>query len=183
MSEFRFSVSQLLQEPTGATRQYELDDAQFVVDEALRIQPVKGHVRLTRTPKGVLADVKVRGNAEVECSRCLIRFDQPLEFKFSEEYFQTVVVNTGMRLPPPDEDDAFLIDETHKLDLADAMREYALMSAPVAPRCEAACKGLCPHCGKNLNEGDCECVVEDVDERLAALSKLLENQESRSADV
>jgi uncharacterized protein len=178
MSEFRFSVSQLLQEPTGATRHYELDDGQFSVDETLRIQPVKGQVRLTRTPKGVLADVKVRGNAELECSRCLRRFDQPLEIAFSEEFFQTVVVNTGARLPPPDEDDAFLIDETHRLDLADALREYALLELPTAPRCDAACKGLCPVCGKNWNEGPCDCQPEQFDERLAGLSKLLDNTDS-----
>jgi uncharacterized protein len=178
MSEFRFSVSQLLQEPTGATRHYELDDARLVVDETLRIQPVKGHVRLTRTPKGVLADVKVHGNAELECSRCLTRFEQPLSLAFSEEYFQTVVVNTGVRLPPPDEDDAFLIDDTHRLDLADALREYALLEAPTAPRCREDCKGLCPTCGTNLNEGSCDCQPDTVDERLAALSKLLNDSDS-----
>lgn len=178
MSEFRFSVSQLLQEPTGATRHYELDDAQFSVDETLRIQPVKGQVRLTRTPKGVLADVEVRGNAELECSRCLRRFDHPLEIAFSEEYFQTVVVSTGAKLPPPEEDDAFLIDETHRLDLADALREYTLLELPTAPRCEAACKGLCPVCGKNWNEGPCDCTHEDIDERLAALGKLLNDGDS-----
>lgn len=178
MSEFRFSVSQLLQEPTGSTRHHELDDAQFSVDETLRIQPVKGHVRLTRTPTGVLADVEVRGNAELECSRCLKRFEQPLQIAFSEEFFQTVAVHTGARLPLPEEDDAFLIDESHRLDLGDALREYALLEVPPAPRCEAACKGLCPTCGKNLNEGPCDCQPEAFDERLAGLSKLLDEHDS-----
>jgi len=173
MSEFRFSVSQLLQEPTGATRRYELDDATFAIDEMLRMEPVKGRVRLTRTPKGVLADVKAHGNVETECSRCLTQYNQPLELEFSEEFYQTVNVTTGARLPMPDDDDVFLIDETHKLDLGDAMRQYALLTLPPAPRCREDCKGLCAICGKNLNDETCDCVPEQGDERLAVLNKLL----------
>lgn len=176
MSEFRFSVSQLLQEPTGATRHYELDDALLLVDETLRIQPVVGHVRLTRTPKGVLADVSVRGCAELECSRCLKVFEQALEITFSEEFFQTVAVTTGVRLPLPEVDDPFLIDETHRLDLADALREYALLALPQAPRCTEACKGLCPQCGHDRNQGACACVPESSDERLAVLARLLDDR-------
>lgn len=173
MSEFRFSVSQLLQEPTGATRHHELDDAQLIVEDGLRMRPVQGHVRLTRTPKGVLADVTARGAVELECGRCLTTYAQPLELNFSEEYFQTVNVNTGIRLPKPEEEDAFLIDEAHKLDLADAMREYVLLGLPAAPRCRDDCKGLCSQCGKNRNEDACDCAPDTTDDRFAALTKLL----------
>ena len=177
MSDFRFSVSQLLQEPTGATRRHELNDPQLAVDGTLRMHPVLGHVRLTRTPKGVLADAEVRGNVDVECGRCLTEFEQPVEFSFSEEFFQTVNVNTGVRLPAPEEEDAFLIDEAHKLDLADAMREYLLLNLPPAPRCREDCKGLCTVCGANLNDGPHAHEPELTDERLAALSKLLGDSE------
>lgn len=175
MSEFRFSVSQLLQEPTGATRFHELDDAQLVIDDQLRMQPVQGTLRLTRTPKGVLADAKIHGNVELECSRCLTLYPQPIELEFSEEYYQTVNVYTGARLPKPDEADAFLIDETHKLDLADAMREYVLLNLPPAPHCREDCKGLCSNCGQNLNDGPCECPPDNDDNQFAVLSKLLDD--------
>jgi uncharacterized protein len=173
MSEFRFNVAQLLQEPTGATRRHTLDDAQLALDDTLRMAPVQGNVRLTRTPKGVLADVEVHGDVAIDCSRCLTEYQQPLAFEFSEEYFQTVNVNTGARLPAPDEDEVFLIDETHKLDLGDALREYALLNLPPAPRCSDDCKGLCSQCGHNLNDGPCNCEADTTDERFAALSKLL----------
>ena len=173
MSEFRFSVSQLLQEPTGASRRYELDDPQLTVDETLRVHPVKGQVRLTRTPKGVLANVEMRGNIDLECSRCLTQYQQPLALKFSEEYYQTYDVTTGARLPEPDEEEVFLIDEAHKLDLGDSMREYVLLNLPAAGRCREDCKGLCAQCGANLNEGECACEPEITDDRMAALAKLL----------
>jgi uncharacterized protein len=177
MSEYRFNVSQLLQEPTGATRRYELDDEQLDLGDGRRVRPIKGHVRLTRTQNGVLADADIRGELQVECARCLTEETQPLEFPFSEEYYQTVVVNTGAALPKPEEPDVFLIDETHKLDLGDAMREYALLSVPMLPLCRDNCKGLCPQCGANLNDVDCGCDTEQSDDRLAVLKQLLDRQQ------
>ncbi len=180
MTDFRFNVSQLLQEPVGAVRRYELDDEQLDLGDGRSVQPIKGKVRLTRTQKGVLADVDVGGDLQVECSRCLTETSEALRFPFSEEYHQTVVVTTGAPLPKPEEPDTFLIDEFHKLDLADAMREYALLSVPMLTLCKEDCKGLCPECGANLNEVDCGHGVEEPDDRLAALKQLLDRQELNS---
>jgi uncharacterized protein len=177
MSEYRFNVSQLLQEPIGATRRYELDDEQLDLGDGKRVRPIKGHVRLTRTQNGVLADADVRGEIQLECGRCLTELTQPLEFPFSEEFYQTVVVNTGAALPKPEEPDVFLIDETHKLDLGEAMREYALLSVPMLPLCREDCKGLCPVCGINLNDEECGCDAEQSDDRLAVLKQLLDRQQ------
>ena len=99
MSDFRFNVAQLLQEPVGAIRRYELDDERLDLGDGNAVQPVKGDVRLTRTAKGVLADVDVTGTLQIECGRCLTDFSQPLEFSFSEEYYQTAVSYTHLTLP------------------------------------------------------------------------------------
>lgn len=176
MSEFRFNVSQLLQEPIGATRRYDLDDAQLDLGDEQRMRPVKGHVRLTRTQNGVLADVDAHGQVELECGRCLTQIDQPLDFSFSEEFFQTVNVNTGGALPKPEEPDVFLIDETHKLDLADALRQYALLEVPMLPLCRSDCQGLCSECGVNLNDEPDHSHDEQEDDRFAALKQLLDDK-------
>jgi uncharacterized protein len=178
MSEFRFNVAQLLQEPVGATRRYELDDKELDLGDGNFVRPVKGNVRLTRTQKGVLSDVDIYGGVQLECARCLTELSHELRFSFSEEYYQTVVVNTGAALPKPEEPDVFLIDETHKLDLADAMREYALLEMPMLPLCREDCKGLCPECGVNLNEAPDHSHEAEEDDRLAALKQLLERPQS-----
>ncbi len=174
MSEYLFNVAQLLQELVGATRRHELDDDYLDLDDGQRVRDISGHIRLTRTQNGVLADVDPHGNLEVECGRCLDRMVQPLDFPFSEEFYQTVVVNTGARLPKPEDPDVFFIDEAHRLDLEEPMREYALLNIPMLPLCREDCKGLCPQCGANLNEGPCDCDTDEVDDRLAALKRLLE---------
>jgi uncharacterized protein len=42
--------------------------------------------------------------------------------------------------------------------------------------CRPDCRGLCIECGKNLNEGPCDCVVESIDSRLAELKELLRTE-------
>ncbi len=141
MGEYRFKVSSLLQEVTGATRHYELNDPRLNLDDKLVVKPVQGRLRLTRTIKGVLADADVHGGVELECGRCLTTFNYAVEFPFSEEFYQTVVVTTAAALPPPEEPDVFLIDELHMLDLEPALREYALLNLPMLPLCKPDCKG------------------------------------------
>jgi uncharacterized protein len=58
------------------------------------------------------------------------------------------------------------------LVLAPALREELLLALPAFPLCQADCRGLCPRCGTNLNEGECDCVVVEEDERWAALREL-----------
>ena len=52
--------------------------------------------------------------------------------------------------------------------------DYILLELPYKSLCREDCRGLCPMCGKNLNEGLCGCTHKSVDPRLAVLGQLLE---------
>lgn len=59
-------------------------------------------------------------------------------------------------------DSSFLRDysevrEADKVDITEDMREDILLNLPHFPLCSETCKGLCVHCGKNLNDGPCGC--------------------------
>jgi uncharacterized protein len=45
----------------------------------------------------------------------------------------------------------------NQLELAPMLREHVILSAPMQPLCGNDCLGLCAQCGKNLNEGSCQC--------------------------
>jgi uncharacterized protein len=70
------------------------------------------------------------------------------------------------------------VGEDGYIDLGPLLRDLSLLEAPVQSFCRPDCLGLCPECGQNLNEALCECPPSEVDERLAALRKLLGSQES-----
>jgi uncharacterized protein len=72
----------------------------------------------------------------------------------------------------PATDPIYFIDEGW-LDLRKPLREQILLAMPMHLLCRPDCKGLCPNCGQNLNEGPCQCSTENIDPRLAVLKKLL----------
>jgi uncharacterized protein len=56
--------------------------------------------------------------------------------------------------------------------LEDVLREQVLLAVPLKAVCREECKGLCPHCGRNLNQGACACPQTSGDERWPALKDL-----------
>ena len=55
------------------------------------------------------------------------------------------------------------------IDLAPIVYEQIILQIPIKPLCSEDCKGLCPHCGTNLNVASCDCSLEVIDDRLAVL--------------
>jgi uncharacterized protein len=172
--DLKFNVAQLLREEIGSRRSYDFQENLLPLDEGTALQNITGHVRFTRTASGVLADVTARGEIEMPCTRCLTPTVQLVDVRFKDEFHSVIEVNTGASLPTPDEEDPFYITESHLVDLGEAIREYTLIEMPMRPLCREDCKGLCPTCGKDLNEGPCECQNDEGDDRFAVLKTLLD---------
>ena len=154
----QYNVAQLLKEPTGSTRSYQVDEkftgAERVVDRAL------GPVRLLRTHQGILVTATLNIQMTLACSRCLREYTRPSTLAVEEELFPTVDINTGRTLPPPaNAEEVLWIDSDHVLDLTEALRQYVLANAPMKPLCRDDCRGLCQVCGANLNQGKCDCIT------------------------
>jgi uncharacterized protein len=133
---------------------------------------IKGECNLLRVQRSILVKCALDTEVELACSRCLGRFRHPLKINFEEEFLPTVDVTSGMPLPSPEEATAFTIDEYHIIDLTEAVRQYSLMAIPMKALCREDCAGLCPNCGKNLNEGKCDCPAQNIDPRWSKLAEL-----------
>jgi uncharacterized protein len=165
----QINVAQLLKSEQGATKVVEIDDT--FEDEDAQI-PVRGELKLTRINQRILVQGKLIIDVPLICSRCLQSFICSIPIYIEEEYYPTIDVSSGAKLPPPDESGSFTIDERHILDLTEAIRQYKVMALPMKPLCREECAGICPTCGKNLNEGPCDCPLNEVDPRWAELLKL-----------
>lgn len=173
-TDLKFNVAQLLREEIGGRRHYTFREDELPLDEALTLQQIEGDVRFTRTASGVLADVRARGTVDLLCARCLAPAPQQITLHFRDEFHSVIEVTTGVSLPEPDEEDPFLIDESHLVDIGEALREYALIQIPMQALCHPECKGLCPNCGIDRNVETCDCQNDTSDERFAALRVLLD---------
>ena len=165
------NVSQLLRDPIGSTRDFKIDELIDITSDG-KSHKIQGECRLLRTQRSILVKCVLDTEVELTCSRCLGKFLQPLKIRFEEEFFPTLDALSGAPLPEPEESSAFTIDEHHTLDLTEAIRQYALLAIPIKAICKQDCAGLCPTCGKNLNEGPCNCPKQNTDPRWSKLAEL-----------
>ncbi len=126
--------------------------------------------------KTVSLEVKIETTVDLECCRCLERFTFPVktEFKYIlspvEERFEEELELTS--------DD--LLSGYYKNDIIEldpVVFEQILLQIPIKPLCSDSCKGICPHCGVNLNDETCKCQMNAVDLRLAVLKKFRVSKE------
>ena len=104
------------------------------------------------------------------CARCLR--DVPGSFSFEVE--RTVAPAKELENPElVDELDEYALLEDGFLDMDDILLELLELNFPSKILCSENCLGLCHKCGKDLNEGKCNCSDKEIDPRLAPLAKLL----------
>jgi uncharacterized protein len=170
----RYNVAALLMAPTGEVRAVAVDyPLDMDADGLCTTGPVRGRVQLMRSPAGVLVQGRLVAPARTECVRCLMPVDVVLALDLEEEFRPTIELPGG---PQPDtvpEDRATLIDELNVLDLQEVVRQGLILAAPAHALCRPDCRGLCPRCGADLNDGPCGCQPE-TDARWSGLRSLVD---------
>lgn len=136
------NVAQFLMEQVGAARVIDIHLDQFPLDHDLAARDIDARVRLTRIEAGILAVGHASGVAELECVRCLTRFDTPFQNEFDAEYRPSIEVRTGEPLPLPEDAEIFVIDNNHLLDLSEVLRQVIIIALPIRPVCGADCPGF-----------------------------------------
>ena len=168
----KINVAQLLKQPIGSARSYKIDDVIQLLEAESTDYPIQGEIELMRTDRGILGRGTLGTEISLVCSRCLALFDYPLTFGIEEEFFPKINVVSGISLPLPEDSTGFVIDEHHMLDLAEVVRQHAVLAMPMKPLCHPECAGFCPGCGVNLNQGTCQCPPRSQKSPWAELEKL-----------
>ena len=169
-----YNVSQLMMEPTGSTRRFELNEP---VPHGESERWATGRVHLLRTHQGLLLNATIQVQTDTECARCLVGIAHGATITLEEECYPTIDPSTGRRVLPPDVAEGVLhIDTSQMLDLSEVLRQYLLTSEPLKTLCRQDCMGLCPECGVDLNEEMCKCGMAPVDPRWSALADLLPHE-------
>ncbi len=161
----RYKVSALIRAEVGAQLNLEIAEPQRNIGPDVVVDFLRGNLRLTRTDRHILAEGILRSAVASECVRCLDVFRLPLQVRLEELF----ALNPGPQLADP----LYLVEPDGTINLMHALREQILLALPIKPMCRSDCLGLCSNCGKNLNEGPCDCGDEAIDPRLAALKALL----------
>lgn len=101
--------------------------------------------------------------ATIECVRCLEPFSADLRgtVDFS------IQMAGSRRIDPENVPDNEIIVEGNRaeVDISNPIREALILEVPIKPLCDEDCLGICPHCGINRNEKECNCKTETTDPR------------------
>jgi uncharacterized protein len=109
---------------------------------------------------------------ELVCARCLDPVIEEVSRDFDLLYspMNSIARDEEMHLKNDDADVAFF--EGDGLFLADVLAEQVNLAIPMKVICRSDCRGLCPHCGTNLNHEECRCETRAADPRLAPLRRV-----------
>ena len=127
-------------------------------------KPVKVHGNVTQSADVVRLSATVEYTYDGECDRCAEPMSDNRSFKM-EHILVTAVDNE-------DKED-FLVIENFELPLDELVQTDLLLNLPMKNLCKPDCKGLCPMCGQNLNQGLCGCQHDVVDPRLEILKQFI----------
>lgn len=156
------NVLELLRRP-GSSRdvEAEVESAAFEFDDPrIAERSVSVRLRLESLSDGITVGGTVTLGVRGECRRCLRPIDDDVSVVVSELFQVTL-----------QDPDAYPIEQDQAA-LLPMVREHILLAVPLAPLCRPECAGLCPVCGRDMNEGTCDCATPAVDERWAVLDQL-----------
>jgi uncharacterized protein len=147
---------------------------------------------LSGTAAGVSLRGRVRAAARCTCAACLKPFTLRLTVDVGEDFGPRAAPAAaagggprqgsesprhGSAAGPAEERELnagdFLVpvDAGETIDVTEVVRQHVVLALPIAPRCREECRGLCPRCGTDLNNGPCGCAVDEVDPRLDVLRR------------
>jgi uncharacterized protein len=140
------------------------------------LEPLKIRVKAFRIRELFEVEGTFQTRVRVSCSRCLKEFDLPL----TSDYALTYTKELPNMMEASDEEEVELrVEEIglmyfkgEEIDLRDGIQEQVVMAFPLQPLCAETCRGLCPKCGADLNQGDCGCKHEPTGNKFAVLKNL-----------
>ncbi len=131
-----------------------VDNCDFVDEAVSGSALAKGEI--TNHSGVILLNGEIKTDLQVTCARCGCTFNYgeaiPLTAKITD------------KLANEDEEEFILMTDS-AIDADELVRSALILELPTKFLCREDCKGLCPKCGKNLNEGSCSCDTNDRDPR------------------
>ena len=145
-------------------KELSLERLDFPAVTAYEVPPV-GEGVIVNNAGALTLQGTIRAEMRCLCDRCAKEFraekEIPLEVPLAAE------------LEDEENPDYFLLNGD-ELDIDDLLETAFILDMDSQMLCREDCKGLCPRCGADLNEGPCGCKKES-DPRLAVLEQLLDD--------
>lgn len=141
------------------------------------LSPVRWRGEIRFVDPGFLLTATYDYQQTLTCQRCLEPLTEPVR-----QEMQLLLVpgapshEPGEHALGEEELGVVEVEPDEELELLPLLLEQIQLNVPMKPLCRAACKGICPQCGKDLNQGDCDCEKTEIDPRWEALKAFQERK-------
>jgi uncharacterized protein len=180
----RLDLSHIRQPETPFDRRYEPDAFAGTVEDYRVVAPVIVRMTIHKDKDRFRLVGTVDTRLEIECSRCLERFELPVDRAFDLRYLPMGEPESGAKDDEDevgDDDVSITFYRDDAIDIGDLLREQYYLALPMKPLCRPDCRGICPHCGISRNVENCQCESRWQDPRLAGLKTLITNRKQNDA--
>ncbi len=168
----RFEIQELERHPVDFKEEF----APRAIDMGEELRQISaldavGRAQLVEEHHGkhqIIQDIRIKGDLttrlEWACARCLepVILDVKRSFDLLYRPLGADAGRAELSVTAAEAEVSYY--EGEGLLLEDVVREQVLLAVPLKALCREDCRGLCPHCGKNLNSGECSC-AEPVEDR------------------
>lgn len=135
-------------------------------------EPILLAVSLRTADGNVVMQGDLKGRLDFVCSRCA----EDGAFDLTHTFVHVFVSRSQHSGLPSDfsgsQGAEFTFFESRQIELEPVAAEELVLALPQFPLCSEDCKGLCAHCGRNLNSGPCDCRMDVVDPRWQKLKEI-----------
>jgi uncharacterized protein len=183
MSKYLVDLKDLGHEKVSFAESFEPGIVDFGNENIQQIGPLDWSASAERAGDEIRVAGSLNTSLGLSCSRCLeparIAISKPFDLFFLQRDKDMFDEDAEVELTEADTRTAFFMG-TH-LAIADILREQILLALPMKALCTVDCKGLCPHCGTNLNSGKCNCPRENFSPHMDKLLEIKRRLEERSS--
>ncbi len=118
----------------------------------------------------IMRDIKYKGSVHIADDKGEVLLD--IDYAFKDECDRCLKDVSGEEKLSFER--IYLIKEDKEINLDEEVMEYIILNKPIKVLCDINCKGLCDICGKNLNDGPCDCKSDEINPKFEKLKELLD---------
>lgn len=140
----------------------DIDSFNNTIGEYTITKPIIYKGEIYRAEREYFINANIKYTYTTKCDRCLKAINREANTTLTGKLVQN-------DLDEFEEDENLLFYENNKLEIDNYVLMEVISSLPMKSLCDEECKGICSICGKDLNDGDCNCEKEDIDPRFEEL--------------
>jgi uncharacterized protein len=134
-----------------------MDENLLIETDSYFLDEIEYSVNLTRDGEKVRARGQVKTLLSLRCVSCLDNYEAQVDSTFDIILFPVGLLAEHQQTALNSDEMEYMFFEGEEIDLERVLMEQINLYIPLNPTCSPYCKGMCPNCGKNLNDENCQC--------------------------